>query len=75
MTHIFSTGLNQMRHIVHLAQVYDRSEREESITPVTGFLAVRLLVADSSPPPQLYEFPVNNSPSTPRRFKLRSSTA
>ena len=74
MTHIFSTGLNQMRHVVHLAQRLDRSERQESITPVTGFLAVRLLVADASPPPQLYEFPVNNSPSLPRRFKIRSST-
>ena len=75
MTHIFSTGINQMRHMVHLAQRYDRSEREETMNPVTGFLAVRLLVADSSPPPQLYDFPVNNSPSLPRRFILRSSTA
>ncbi len=75
MTHIFSTGINQMRHVTHLSQKYDRSERQESITPITGFLAVRLLVADSSPPPQLYEFPMNNSPATPRRFKLRSSTA
>ncbi len=75
MTHIFSTGVNQMRHITHLSQKYDTSERSETMTPITGFLAVRLTVADPSPPTSLYDFPVNNSPSTPRMFSIRSSTA
>lgn len=72
MTHIFSTGLNQMRHVTHLAQKYDISERQELPPGVTGFLAVRLAAGDPSPPTSLYEFPVGNSPSTPRRFKIRS---
>lgn len=73
MTHIFSTGINQMRHVTHLSQKYDTSERTEGGSMITGFLAVRLLVADSSPPGQLYKFPVGNSPSTPRRFKIRGT--
>ena len=72
MTHIFSTGLNQMRHVTHLSQKYDISERQELPPGITGFLAVRLSPADSSPPPQLYEFPAGNSPTSPRRFKIRS---
>lgn len=74
MTHIFSTGLNQMRHITHLTQKYDVSERQESVTPVTGFLALRLAVGDPVPPTSLYLFPDLNSPSTPRFFEIRSST-
>ena len=74
MTHIFSTGLNQMRHVVHLAQRYDRSERAEGAPIIVGFLAVRLAVGDPSPPGQLYRFPTGNSPSLPRRFKIRGTT-
>lgn len=72
MTHIFSTGINQMRHVTHLAQKYDISERRELPPGVTGFLAVRLSAAEGSPPPNLYKFPVGNSPAAPRRFEIRS---
>ena len=75
MTHIFSTGVNQMRHVTHLSQKYDVSERNETITPITGFLVLRKTVAEPSPPPTFYEFPLANSPSTPRMFSIRSSTA
>ncbi len=74
MTHIFSTGLNQMRHLVHLSQKYDTNERQDGQGPGPGvmqFLAVRLAVSDPSPPGQLYEFPAANSPSLPRRFKVK----
>ena len=75
MTHIFSAGLDQQRHLTHLAQKYDQKRRQATPVPITGFLAVRLSVSDPSPPTSLYEFPVSNSPSSPRRFKLRSSTS
>ncbi len=75
MTHIFSTGVNQMRHITHLSQKYDTSERSETMTPITGFLKIRDNVVEPSPPPTFYQFPLGNSPALPRRFKLRSSTA
>ena len=76
MTHIFSTGINQMRHVTHLSQKYDTNERMDGGGPGPGlmsFLAVRLLVADPSPPGQLYKYPDANSPGAPRRFKLKLS--
>ncbi len=74
MTHIFSTGLNQMRHLVHLSQKYDTNERDDGSGTAPGpaaFLAVRLAVGDPSPPTNLYEFPNANSPSPPRLFVLK----
>ena len=74
MSHIFSTGINQMRHMTHLAQKYDTNERDDGSGSMPGpasFLAVRLAVTDPSPPNSLYDFPDLNSPSAPRMFKLK----
>ncbi len=76
MTHIFSTGVNQMRHMTHLSQKYDTNERDDGSGSMPGpasFLAVRLSAGDPSPPTSLYDFPMANSPSTPRMFVLKTA--
>ncbi len=76
MTHIFSTGINQMRHMTHLSQKYDTNERDDGSGTMPGpdsFLAIRLSVGAPVPPTDLYLFPAANSPSAPRFFKLKLS--
>ena len=70
MTHIFSNGLDQMRHMTHLARKLDSQERQETVCPTTGFLLVRTGPTTTGN----FLWAPANSPSTPRRAILRSST-
>ena len=75
MTHIFSTGVNQMRHLTHLSQKYDTNERDDGSGSMPGpasFLAVRFETGLPTPPTSLYDFPNGNSPGQPRMFVLRT---